>query len=117
MRHAKKGRKIGANASHKRIILRNLTRELIKHKRIKTTEMKAKELSPIVDKVITLGKRGDVHARRQAMKILGSKELVHDLFSEISPSFEDRDGGYTRIIKLGPRKGDRADIVYIELVS
>lgn len=117
MRHAKRGKRLGSNASQKKTILQNLTRELIRHKKIKTTELRAKEVRSMVDKAITLGKRGDLHARRQALNILGSKELVHDLFTEISPSMEDRSGGYTRILKIGPRKGDNAEMVYLELVS
>jgi len=117
MRHLKKGRKLGSDASHRKAMLRNLATALLTNERIKTTDARAKEVRPLVDKLITWGKRGDVHARRLAMAELRDKELVHKLFSEIAPRFEDRDGGYTRILKLGPRKGDGAPIVILELVE
>lgn len=117
MRHRKKGRKIGSDASHREAMLRGLAAELIRHERVQTTEAKAKELRPVVEHVITLAKRGDLHARRQALATLnGDRELVHKLFSEVGPRFTDRDGGYTRILKLGPRQGDAAPMAVIELV-
>jgi large subunit ribosomal protein L17 len=117
MRHAKKGRKIGTSASHRKAIFDGLARQLIIHERVKTTEAKAKELRPMVEKIITLGKRGDLHARRQALAVLRDREVVHKLFAEVGPRFAERDGGYTRILKLGPRQGDAAPVAMIELVD
>lgn len=117
MRHAKRGRKIGTSASHRKAILEGLARQVIVHERVKTTEAKAKELRPYVEKVITLGKKGDLHARRQALAVLGDREIVHKLFAEIGPRYAERDGGYTRILKLGPRQGDAAPMAMIELVQ
>ena len=117
MRHLKKGRKLGTDASHRKAMLRNLATALMTNERIKTTDTRAKEVRPLVDKLITWGKRGDVHARRLAMAELRDKELVHKLFAEIAPRFEEREGGYTRILKLGPRKGDGAPMVILELVE
>ena len=116
MRHAKKGRKIGTSASHRDAILSGLVRQIIIHERIQTTEAKAKEVRPAVEKMITLGKRGDLHARRQALAKLGDKDTVHKLFAEVGPRFAERNGGYTRILKLGPRQGDAAPMALIELV-
>lgn len=116
MRHAVKGKKFGKDASHREAILRGLAVEIFKHERIKTTKMKAKEVIALVDKVIGLAKRGDVHSRRQVLAITGDRELTHKIFTEIAPRFEDRKGGYTRILKLGPRSGDSAPMVFIELV-
>ncbi|RJQ53585.1 MAG: 50S ribosomal protein L17 [Actinobacteria bacterium] len=116
MRHAKKGKKFATDASHRKAILKSMAASLLEHEKIKTTEVRAKELRPVVEGVITLAKRGDVHARRQAMAVLGDKELVHRVFSEIGPRFADRSGGYTRIVKIGPRQGDAAPMVQIELV-
>lgn len=117
MRHLKKGRALGSDASHTKAILRGLARALFVNERIKTTEARAKEVRTLVDHLITWGKKGDVHARRLAMAELGDKELVHKLFAEIAPRFEEREGGYTRILKLGPRKGDAAPMVIMELVD
>ncbi len=117
MRHAKKGRKLGTDASHTRAMARSLARALFVSERIKTTETRAKEIRPLVDKIIGWGKRGDVHSRRLAMAELGDKELVHKVFAEVSPRFAERNGGYTRILKLGPRKGDAAPMVIMELVD
>jgi large subunit ribosomal protein L17 len=117
MRHAKKGRKLGTDASHTLAMKRGLARALFVSERIKTTETRAKEIRPLVDKIIGWGKRGDVHSRRLAMAQLGDKELVHKVFAEISPRFTERNGGYTRILKLGPRKGDAAPMVIMELVD
>ena len=95
----------------------NLSREVINHERIKTTEAKAKAVKPEVEKLITLAKRGDLHARRQALAALGQdKFVVYKLFEEVAPRYADRDGGYTRILKLGPRKSDATEMVYLELV-
>jgi large subunit ribosomal protein L17 len=90
---------------------------LIEHGRIKTTEAKAKAVKPLAEQMITLGRRGDLAARRQASSVLRSKDVVHVLFAEVAPRFADRPGGYTRIVKLGPRQGDAADMVYLELVD
>jgi len=117
MRHQKKGRKIGTSASHRKAILEGLARQAIVHERIQTTEAKAKELRPMLEKVITLGKKGDLHSRRQALAVLGDREIVHKLFAEIGPRYAERDGGYTRILKLGPRQGDAAPMALIELVK
>ena len=117
MRHLKKGRKLGTDASHRKAMLRNLATALFTNERIKTTEAKAKEVRSLVEHIITLAKRGDVHARRQVMAELGDKELVHKIFDDVAPRFEGREGGYTRILKLGPRKGDAAPMVILELVD
>jgi len=117
MRHMKKGRKLGTDASHRKAMLQGLAIALLTHERIKTTEPRAKEVRELVDRLITWGKKGDVHSRRLAMAELGDKELVHKLFADIAPRFEDRPGGYTRILKLGPRKGDAAPMVIMELVD
>lgn len=117
MRHRKKSMKLGSDASHRDAILRGLTVQVIMHEKITTTETKAKLVKPVVEHVITLAKKGDLHARRQALTALnGDKELVHKLFAEVGPRFADRDGGYTRILKLGPRQGDAAPMAIIELV-
>lgn len=117
MRHLKKGRKLGSDASHTTAMLRSLARALFTSERIKTTEARAKEVRPLVDKIITWGKKGDVHSRRLAMAELGDRELVHKIFADIAPRFAEREGGYTRILKLGPRKGDAAPMVIMELVD
>lgn len=117
MRHAKKGRSLGTDASHTRAMVRSLACALIVNERIKTTEARAKEMRALVDKVITWGKRGDVHARRLALAELGDHAVVNKVFEDIAPRYEGRDGGYTRILKLGPRKGDAAPMVIIELVD
>jgi large subunit ribosomal protein L17 len=117
MRHAKSGRKLGRDASHRRALYANLAGSLITHGRIETTEAKAKAVKPYAEKLITLGKRGDLHARRQAMAELRSNDVVHHLFSDVAPRFAERPGGYTRIVKLGPRQGDAADMVLLELVD
>ena len=116
MRHQKTGRKLGANASHRRAILRTMAAQIIEHGRIRTTETRAKEVRPVVDKFITLAKRGDVSARRQVLGEISNRELVHKLFSEVAEKYADRPGGYTRISKIGPRPGDGAPTVFIELV-
>ena len=117
MRHAKKGRKLGTDASHTRAMLRSLAAALLANERIKTTEARAKEVRPLVDRIIGWGKRGDVHARRLALAELGDQALVKKVFDDIAPRFAERNGGYTRILKLGPRKGDAAPMVIMELVD
>ena len=117
MRHKKSGRKLGRDASHRKALYANLTSALIEHGRIRTTEAKAKEVRPIAEQMITLGKRGDVHAHRQAVAFLRSKSAAHTLFAEVAPRFADRPGGYTRIVRIGPRQGDSAPMAYLELVD
>src|SRR5215208_2627408 len=117
MRHAKQKGKLSRDSAHRRALVRNLCREVIEHERIKTSQAKAKAVKPQVEKLITLGKRGDLHARRQALSELGQdKFLVHKLFEEIAPRYADRDGGYTRIVKLGPRRSDSTEMVFLEPV-
>ena len=110
MRHHRSGRKLGRDASHRKALYANLAGALIEHGRIKTTAAKAKEVKPIVEQMITLGRRGDVHARRQALAFLRSQDVVYKLFSDVGPRFADRPGGYTRIIRIGPRPGDAAEM-------
>jgi large subunit ribosomal protein L17 len=117
VRHRKAGRKLGRDAAQRRALYSNLACALIEHGRIKTTEAKAKEVRPIVEEMITLGKRGDLSAHRHAVRFLRSKEIAHLLFSEVAPRFAERPGGYTRIVKIGPRQGDAALMVYLELVD
>jgi large subunit ribosomal protein L17 len=117
MRHRRAGRKLGRDSAHRKALYSNLASALIEHGRIKTTEAKAKEVRPIVEQMITLGKRGDVAAPRQAVAFLRSKGIAHLLFSEVAPRFADRPGGYTRVVKLGPRQGDAAQMAYLELVD
>ena len=117
MRHHRAGRKLGRDSSHRRALYANLAASLIEHGRIKTTEAKAKAVKPIAEQMITLGRRGDIHARRQALAYLRTQEVVHKLFADVAPRFADRPGGYTRIVKIGPRPGDAADMVYLELVD
>src|SRR5712692_4153537 len=117
MRHQRTGKKLGRDSAHRKALYANLTGALIEHGRIKTTVTKAKAVKPIAERMITLGRRGDLHARRQAVAFLRSKDVVHKLFTEIAPRLGDRPGGYSRIVKLGPRQGDAADMVYLELVD
>ena len=117
MRHHRAGRKLGRDASHRKALYANLTASLIEHGRIKTTVAKAKEVRPVAEEMITLGRRGDVAARRHALKFLRSQDVVHKLFSDVGPRFADRPGGYSRIVKLGPRQGDAAEMAYLELVD
>ena len=117
MRHAKAGKKLGRDSAHRRALYANLACSLIEHGRIKTTEAKAKAVKPFAEQMITLGKRGDLAARRQAIAELRSQDVVHQLFAEVAPRFAERPGGYTRIVKLGPRHGDAAEMVYLELVD
>ena len=117
MRHQKTRHKLSRDASHRKALLRNLCREVIEHERIRTSQAKAKAVKPEMEKLITLAKRGDLHARRQALSALGqNKFTVHKLFEEIAPRYAERSGGYTRILKLGPRRSDATEMVYIELV-
>ena len=117
MRHGKQRHKLSRDSAHRKALLRNLSRELIEHERIKTSQAKAKAVKPEVEKLITLAKRGDLHARRQALATLGQdKFAVHKLFEEVAPRYVERPGGYTRIVKLGPRKSDSTEMVYLELV-
>jgi large subunit ribosomal protein L17 len=117
MKHARAGKKLGRDAAHRRSLYSNLAGALITHGRIQTTEAKAKAVKPFAEKMITLGKRGDLHARRQALAALLSNDVVHQLFADVAPRFADRPGGYTRIVRLGPRQGDAAEMVYLELVD
>ncbi len=117
MRHAKTGKKLGRDSSHRKAMYANLACSLIEHGRIRTTEAKAKAVKPYAEKMITLGRRGDLHARRQALSELRSQEVVHQLFADVAPRMADRPGGYTRIVKLGTRLGDSAEMVYLELVD
>jgi large subunit ribosomal protein L17 len=117
MRHHRAGKKLGRDSAHRRALYANLAGSLIEHGRIKTTEAKAKAVKPFAEQMITLGKRGDLAARRQAIAELRSQDVVHQLFADVAPRFADRAGGYTRIVKLGPRQGDAAEMVYLELVD
>ena len=118
MRHNKKGRKLGTDYSHTKAMKRSLVSALFLNDRIKTVESRAKEIRPQVDKVITWAKRGDLHSRRLAIAYLNDKELVREIFEKVAQGmFQDRPGGYTRIMKLGPRKGDNAPMVIMELVT
>jgi large subunit ribosomal protein L17 len=111
-----KGPRLGGGPAHERLMLANLAAALFTHKSIKTTETKAKRLRPVAERLITFAKRGDLHARRRVLAVIGDKGVVHELFTEIAPLVEHREGGYTRITKLGFRKGDNASMVQIELV-
>ena len=117
MRHSKQRNKLSRETGHRKALLRNLSKQLIEHERIRTTQPKAKAVKPEFEKLVTLAKRGDLHARRQAMSQLNQdKFLVHKLFEEIAPRYASRSGGYTRIVKLGPRRSDSAEMVFLELV-
>src|SRR6478609_5145611 len=111
-----KGPRLGGGPAHERLLLANLASALFIHKSITTTETKAKRLRPLAERLVTFGKRGDLHARRRVLSVLGNKEAVHVLFAEIAPLVEHREGGYTRITKIGNRKGDNAPMAVIELV-
>jgi large subunit ribosomal protein L17 len=111
-----KGPRLGGSSAHQRHILSNLASALFEHGRITTTEAKARRLRPVAERLITFAKRGDLHARRQVLTVVPDKSVVHSLFTEIGPGFSERDGGYTRITKIGPRKGDNAPMAVIELV-
>ena len=117
MRHQKTRNKLSRDSAHRKALLMNLSKEIIEHERIKTTEAKAKAVKPEIEKLITLAKRGDLHARRQALSTLSQdKFAVHKLFVDIAPRYAERPGGYTRILKLGPRPSDASEMVYLELV-
>jgi len=113
----KKGARLGGSPSHQRLILSNLATALFEHGRITTTEAKARTLRPLAEKLITKAKKGDLHNRREVLKTVRDKSVVHTLFTEIAPTFSERPGGYTRITKIGPRKGDNAPMAVIELVT
>ena len=117
MRHHRSGKKLGRDSAHRKALYSNLAGSLIEHGRIKTTVAKAKAVRPIAEKMITLGRRGDLAARRQALAYLRSNDVVHMLFADVAPRFTDRPGGYTLIVKLGPRPGDAAEMAYLELVD
>jgi large subunit ribosomal protein L17 len=117
MRHGKQRNKLSRDSAHRRALMRNLCRDVIEHERITTSQAKAKAVKPKLEKLITLAKRGDLHARRQALSELGQdKFLVHKLFEEVAPRYAGRPGGYTRIVKLGPRRSDSTEMVFLELV-
>ena len=111
-----KGARLGGSAAHQRLMLANLATALFEHGSITTTEAKARRVRPLAEKLITKAKKGDLHNRRQVLRVVRDKGVVHELFTEIAPSFEGRPGGYTRITKIGPRKGDNAPMAVIELV-
>jgi len=117
VRHARTGKKLGRDSAHRKALYANLAGALIEHGRIRTTVTKAKAVKPLAEQMITLGRRGDLHARRQATSFLRSRDVVHKLFAEVAPLFKDRPGGYTRIVKIGPRAGDSAEMAYLELVD
>ncbi len=117
MKHKVAGRKLGRNPSHRKAMLRNIVTSLLEHERIVTTVPKAKEVRRIAEKMITLGKRGDLHARRQALSYIRTKNIVAKLFDELSEQYADRQGGYTRIIRTGTRYGDAAPMAIVELVG
>jgi large subunit ribosomal protein L17 len=117
MRHQKTRNKLSRDSAHRKSLLMNLIKEVLEHERIKTSEAKAKAVKPEIERLITLAKRGDLHARRQALSALSQdKFAVYKLFDEIAPRYAERPGGYTRILKLGPRRSDATEMVYLELV-
>ena len=117
MRHRRRGRALSRSRSHRAALVRNQVTELLRHEAIVTTEAKAKEIRPVAERMITLGKKGTLHARRLAAAVLTDKKVVKRLFDDVGPRFSERPGGYTRIIKLGPRRGDGARMAHIELVE
>lgn len=117
MRHLNDGRKLNRTAAHRRALLRNLLKALLIREQIRTTDAKAKELRRHADRMVTLGKRGTVHARRLAYVYLGSRKLVQHLFDDVAPRFQERAGGYTRVMKLGPRRGDAAPLSIVEFTE
>lgn len=117
MRHGKTGRKLGRTTSHREAMLRNMVTSLLKYEKITTTDAKAKELKKVAEKMITLGKRGDLHARRQALSYVRDKEVVGKIFDELSSRYRDWAGGYTRIMKMGNRTGDNAPMSIIEFIQ
>jgi large subunit ribosomal protein L17 len=117
MRHQKTRNKLSRSSAHRKALLMNLVKEVLEHERIKTSEAKAKAVKPELEKLITLARRGDLHARRQALSALGQdKFAVYRLFEEVAPRYTERPGGYTRILKLGPRRSDATEMVFLELV-
>ena len=112
-----KGKRMGGSPAHERLILANLATALFEHGRITTTEARARRLRPVAERLITISKKGDLHARRRVLTVIRNKDVVHTLFAEIGPRYENREGGYTRIVKIGPRKGDNAPMAVIELVE
>lgn len=116
MRHRKRGKKLGRNASHRRAMFRNMVTSLFKYEQVETTDAKAKELRPVAEKMITLAKRGDLHARRQALSYMKDKATTHKMFEDLKDRYLDRQGGYVRIIKKGNRKGDGAPVSIIQLL-
>jgi len=117
VRHGRKVPKLGRKAEHRKALLRNLVTEVLRHERVETTLVKAKAVKPLVEKMVTLGKRGDLHARRQALAVIRDKAVVHKLFAELAPRYAERNGGYCRIYKLGFRRGDAAPMAIIEMVD
>lgn len=117
MHHGKTGSKLGRSSSHKKAMLRNMVTSVIKHERIRTTDSKAKELRKVAEKMITLGKKGSLHARRQALSIVRDKDMVGKLFGELAERYRNRAGGYTRIVKAGYRFGDNAPVSILEFIS
>lgn len=117
MRHLKAGRKLNRTSSHRKALFRNLVTSLIEHEQVRTTDAKAKELRRIADRMITLGKRGSLHARRQALAYIRSRSVVSKLFDEVAARFTERHGGYTRVVKIGHRHGDAAPMSIIELTD
>lgn len=117
MPQPRKGARFGGAPAHHNMMMANLASELIRHGRIRTTLAKAKTVQPLAERMITFGKRGDVAARRQVLRVIRDRDVVHKLFSDVGPAFAQRDGGYTRVLRLGPRKGDAAEMAFIELVE
>jgi large subunit ribosomal protein L17 len=117
VRHHRAGKKLGRDAAHRKALYANLAGALIQHGRVQTTVTKAKAVKPFAEQMITLGKRGDLHARRQALSELRSREVVEILFADVAPRFAERPGGYSRIVRIGPRLGDAAEMAYLELVD
>ena len=117
MRHQRTGRNLGRDSSHRKALLRNMVTSLFNHEQLETTDAKAKELRPVAEKMITLAKRGDLHARRQVLAVVRSKKTVDKLFTKLKDEYMDRNGGYTRIIRTGSRAGDAASMAILELVN
>ncbi|MEW6003523.1 MAG: 50S ribosomal protein L17 [Nitrospirota bacterium] len=116
MRHQKAGRKLGRTSSHRKAMFRNMLTSLFEHEKIETTDAKAKELRKIAEKIVTLGKKGDLHSRRQVLRVISDKKITKNLFDQIAPRYQSRNGGYTRIFKVGRRHGDNAPLSIIELI-
>lgn len=117
MRHAKRGRRLGKDSQHRRLMFGTMAGQVIQHGRIKTTPTRAKEVRGVVDRLVTIAKRDDIPSRRRAAMVVKDKRVVRRLFEDVAPDLDDRNSGYTRILKLGPRKGDGAEQVYLELVN